>query len=423
MRINYLRMVLLVVALVVSVISFVYAVPTVPTAPQRVTRLEDERFNVSQFNAPSLEAEAGNVTRMEIYALTQTQTWQGFYGEIEGTITLDDAQNWTMYDWDMAEPQGEIYATPAIISNWETVHCLNYSAKPSYCINISANSTAEGWGQGSFFSENVTVCNEILNASGNQNWTHEYFYYYDINLDNASKTKNASTTNYLNRSILEEGNLAWSLGLLAGDYDGVDETFNASGTVTWNFSGGSNRWVNHSTFYAGTVEIRQGTCPATDMYETVCMNVTNPDRNMQAPMFFKMNDTQSADMIPYMNYSLCDVFILKQSAFNDTYFFNVTLGNSSHGMVPSYDLNLSGQVFKYMASEYGADFQEVLLTVNNSQTVIYATIIENDDGDDDNDPLGFDNATHDFQMIVGDDGHAGPKQDTTTTYFFYVEVE
>jgi hypothetical protein len=423
MKMYYLRQLLLVAALLIAVISFVYAVPTVPTAPQRVTRLEDERFDPSNFNVPSLEAEAGNVTRIDMYALTQTQTWQGFYGEIRGTITLDDAQNWTFYDWDMAEPQGEIYATPALISNWQTVHCLNYSAKPNYCFNRSVNTTLTNYGQGSFFSYNVTVCNEILNASGDQNWTHEYLYWYDFDHENMSNTKNTTTISYLNRSILEEGNLEWSLGLLPGDYDGVDETFNESGQVTWNYSSGSNRWVNHSTFWVGTVEIRQGTCPAADMYQTVCMNITNPDRDQQFPVFYQMNDTQTPDMIITANYTLCDTFLVKESAFNNTYLFNISLGNSSHGNIPSYNLNLSGQVFKYMASDYGADFQEVLLTVNDSQTIIYATIIENDNGDDNNDPRGFDNATHDFQLIVGDDGHAGPKQDTTTTYYFYVEIE
>lgn len=76
MRENVLciRKVLLVVSLLVMLISFVYAVPTVPTAPQSVTRLEDERYNVTQHGVPSLQAEAGNVTRIEISSLTQTQT-------------------------------------------------------------------------------------------------------------------------------------------------------------------------------------------------------------------------------------------------------------------------------------------------------------------------------------------------------------
>lgn len=427
LTLSSLKNIFLVVAILIAIISFVYATPTVPTAPQQLTRLEDERYNESQHAPQSLEAEAGNVTRIYIYALTQTETWQGFYGEIEGTITLDDAQNWTMYDWNIAEPQGEIYATPTIISNWETAHCLNYSAIPNYCLNLSINTTPWNGGTNSFFTTNFTLCNLTLNVSGIGNFSHVYYYQYDYDYDNMTKTKNSTTSVYLNRSMLEFGNLTWSLGLTpdtqkAPDYDGVDETFNDSGQVTANYSGGSNRWVNHTIFWVGTVEIRQGTCPAADMYETICMNITDPRRNHQVPIFYKLNDTQTSDMIPFNNISLCEAYYGKPSAFNATYMFNVTIGNATGGTTAFYGLNLSGQVFKYMSSDYGSNFQEVLLTVNNSQTVIYTTIIENKYSRFE-DIMGFDNETHDFQMIVGDDGHPGPKQDTTTTYYFYVEIE
>jgi len=271
------------------------------------------------------------------------------------------------------------------------------------------------------------VCNATLNATGDQNWTHVYRYAFDYDWDNMSNTKNTTTDTYLNRSILEYGNLDWSLGLTpdiqkGADLDGVDETFNETGQVTANFSGGSNRWVNHSTFWVGTVEIKSGTCAAADMYETVCMNVTDPRRVQQTPTWLRMNDTQTPEMAPYVNLSLCEAYAALPSIFNDTYMFNVTEGNNTDGYNPSYGLNLSGQVFKYKSSDYGSHFQEVLLTVNNSQAVIYTAIIENKDNR--NEPvMGFDNATHDFEMIVGDDGHAGPKQDTTTTYYFYVELQ
>ena len=415
---------MLVLAILIAVISFVYAVPTEPTAPQSVTRLEDERYNVTQHNAPTLEAEAGNVTRIELFALAQTQTWQGFYGEIEGTITLDDAQNWTMYDWDMAEPQGEIYATPTIIggatSGWSTVHCLNYSAKPNFCVNLSANATPSGWMINSFGTDNITLCNLTMNVTGNENFTHVYNYSWD------KGTKATWTDTYLNLSLLENSTITWSLGLASNDYDGVDETFNASGTITANYTGGANLWEPHKTFWVGTIEITNGTCPATDMYETVCMNVTDPDRKDQIPFFWTLNHSQAIPQ-EFENETMCDIFWHHENYFigNSTSLFNLTLDG-----VAVNNINLSDQKFKYMASEFGTNFQEVLLTVNNSDTIIYATIIENDgylaynsNLRNRTDVMGFDNQTHDFQMIVGDDGHPGDKQDTTTQYYFYVEIE
>jgi len=412
-----LKNILPIIILLIAVISFVYAVPTVPTTPDVVRRLEDERFNVSQHGVPSLEAEAGNVTRIWLYGLTQTQTWQGFYGEIEGTITLDDAQNWTFYDWDMVEPQGEIYAASAIVTNWETVHCLNYTAQPNYCLNTSANSTPAGMHQGSYFTDNFTDCNKTMNASGNMNFSYNYFYWWDD--PTLTPRKNTTTEIWLNLSILEFGSETWSLGLIWNDYDGVDETFNSSGQIRANFSTGTNRWVNHSTFWVGSIEITQGTCPATDMYEAICMNVTSPDRRDWIPNWWRMNDTQTPDLIQFHNQTLCDVFLGLPSAFNDSMFFN--LSDARNGAQTS--VNLSNHKYRYVGSEYGVNFQEVLLTVNHSRTIIYATIIENDQGDNNTDVIGFDNDTHDFQLIVGDDGHAGPNQDTTTPYYFYVEIE
>ena len=66
-----------------------------------------------------------------------------------------------------------------------------------------------------------------------------------------------------------------------------------------------------------------------------------------------------------------------------------------------------------------SDFQEILLTDNAS--IIFTTIIENDIVGDDLEVQGFDNQTHDFQMLVGEDGHGG--DDSITSYYFFVELE
>ncbi|MFH1134432.1 MAG: hypothetical protein V1735_08155 [Nanoarchaeota archaeon] len=76
----------------------------------------------------NITAQAGNVTQLVLTGTTVTQTWAGFYGNITGTITLDDAQNFTLYNWTMVRPQGEVYAADAEVT-WETgtVVCYNYS--------------------------------------------------------------------------------------------------------------------------------------------------------------------------------------------------------------------------------------------------------------------------------------------------------
>jgi len=116
--------------------AVVYAVPSDPAPPRVLTESPGERFNISQYASQSVEAEAGNVTRLTFNVTTPTQTWQGYYGNITGTITLDDANNWTMYDWYAAEPQGEIYAANSSSVAWSNIKCLNYSANASE-LNLS----------------------------------------------------------------------------------------------------------------------------------------------------------------------------------------------------------------------------------------------------------------------------------------------
>jgi len=78
--------------------------------------------------SPTLNAIAGNVTQLTVAGTTVTQTWQGYYGNVTGTVTLDDANNNTMYDWSLASPEGEIYASIAPVT-WTSgnVRCYDYN--------------------------------------------------------------------------------------------------------------------------------------------------------------------------------------------------------------------------------------------------------------------------------------------------------
>jgi len=75
----------------------------------------------------SMQAQAGNVTEMNIFGYTVTQSWQGYYGNVSGAITLADGNDQTMYNWSLASPQGEIYASTDNSVNWGGVSCFNMS--------------------------------------------------------------------------------------------------------------------------------------------------------------------------------------------------------------------------------------------------------------------------------------------------------
>ena len=62
-----------------------------------------------------------------------------------------------------------------------------------------------------------------------------------------------------------------------------------------------------------------------------------------------------------------------------------------------------------------------MLAVNNSETIIFATLIEDKTAGSSQDFVGFNNAVHDFQILVLDNGHNG--DEAVTTWNFYVELE
>jgi hypothetical protein len=97
-----------------------------PAGPGSIERGSNERAPTA--DPVVVQAQAGNVTALTINATKITGRWQGYYGNITGTITLDDANNATMYSWTIASPQGEIYAVnDSTTPIWEDIVCFNFS--------------------------------------------------------------------------------------------------------------------------------------------------------------------------------------------------------------------------------------------------------------------------------------------------------
>jgi len=142
-----------------------------------VTEIKSERANAT---APmNASAQAGNVTELNIFGYTTTQSWQGYFGNVTGTIQLADADDNVMYNWSEASPQGEIYASTNSTIQWQYIQCFNF--------------TATG--------------------------TH------------ADDTSNAGATSLYGTNLTQ---LEARFNINASDVDGVDETFNLWGTGTHN---------------------------------------------------------------------------------------------------------------------------------------------------------------------------------------------
>jgi hypothetical protein len=120
-------------ALILLPILFLFSVfadSDQPYGPDTVSQMRSERANFSTQGAKQVNAQAGNVTQLTINTTVVTKRWQGYFGNITGEITLDDANGNTMYNWAQGDISavGEIYAANDSIGDWSDVICLNFSS-------------------------------------------------------------------------------------------------------------------------------------------------------------------------------------------------------------------------------------------------------------------------------------------------------
>ena len=69
----------------------------------------------------------GNITEVDVNGYSTTQTWQGYFGNVTGTVQLADSSDNVMYNWSLANPEGEIYASTASSITWSSVACFNFT--------------------------------------------------------------------------------------------------------------------------------------------------------------------------------------------------------------------------------------------------------------------------------------------------------
>ena len=116
-------------ALLAMIITIVAAiVVATPYGPTAISRENDSRADFSSESAKQIQAQAGNITQLTINTSIITYRWQGYYGNISGTITLENANGYAMYDWlsgPSFSPVGEIYAANESITSWSDIICVN----------------------------------------------------------------------------------------------------------------------------------------------------------------------------------------------------------------------------------------------------------------------------------------------------------
>ncbi len=115
----------LVTAMLFSVTNVMAVVPYGAT-------ITEEKSETAPADSPgSDEAIAGNVTELTIFGYSTTQSWQGYFGNVSGTIQLADANDNVMYNWSLASPEGEVYAANQSVT-WTHIQCFNFTADGTF---------------------------------------------------------------------------------------------------------------------------------------------------------------------------------------------------------------------------------------------------------------------------------------------------
>jgi len=179
----------------IIVMSSVYADPTSPTNLQ-VYGSGSRTFG-GESNG-TISARGGNVTQVNIDGLTITTSWQGYYGNVTGSIHLDDSTNSSFYVWGNATPSGEVYATRNSTILWASINCSNtsqISQEETYLGQFavdadSVSKTFNATNHPSFYVGTVFINSSICSSTNvNVNGSVQNQSFYQILLsDNASNT-------------------------------------------------------------------------------------------------------------------------------------------------------------------------------------------------------------------------------------------
>ena len=113
---------ILTLIIAVSLLTIAIAIAN-PLGAEEVEVMESSRFNDS-ISPETVQAQAGNVSELSITAVAVTRTWQGFYGNITGSLILADSSGNNFYNWNVTSPSGQVYASRNDSVTWDGIACL-----------------------------------------------------------------------------------------------------------------------------------------------------------------------------------------------------------------------------------------------------------------------------------------------------------
>ena len=152
----------------------------IPAGPYTLNQTSTDRLK--EFATQSNQAIAGNVTELVIDTWSVTRSWQGYYGNVSGTIVLADQNNNTLYDWNTANPNGRVYSTRNNNPTWSAIQCASLSELSNKEAQISGTNESDRNGIYPVDAPNLTFTlstnmGTTGDLKGNNNNTGQYANY------------------------------------------------------------------------------------------------------------------------------------------------------------------------------------------------------------------------------------------------------
>jgi hypothetical protein len=194
----------LIMSLVIGLAGFVFATPNgVILSPGTSTGM------VNNPAGSDPNAIAGNVTELTIVGNSTTQSWQGYYGNVSGSIGLKDSTGNVLYNWSLSS-QGEIYATNASSVTWAGIQCYDEPNNMTFFESMFGISITDADG-----------LNETFNLNN-----HAAFYSNGIQFTsgecNSTKLYNSAGVGTFDEVLLTDGPSIIFASLLNNDANGFD---------------------------------------------------------------------------------------------------------------------------------------------------------------------------------------------------------
>lgn len=198
-QINKIQTILFAIIVLSASIVFVQSVYATPNSPIYLDTISSSSRQLPSTSNGSISAQGGNITEVNIEAITVTKAWQGYYGNISGNIVLEDGNNNSFYSWGNASSlAGEVYATRNSTVQWQSVRCLNGSERTSEETYLgqfagsgdSVTNTFNRTAHPSFYVGTVPIANDTcFSTNVNVNGSSQQGAFYQILLsDNSSNS-------------------------------------------------------------------------------------------------------------------------------------------------------------------------------------------------------------------------------------------